>query len=193
MRKGMIFVSLLALGAVAWLQTPSASLPEAETFQVDSTHTSVVFRILHLNIAPFYGRFNTAKGSFTVQEGGTGSVDITIDATSVDTADEKRNGHLKSPDFFSVEQFPEITFKGSLKHVSGDKFEATGTLTLHGVSKEITVPMERFGSANAMGGHRVGFGGSFTVRRSEYGMNWNPGVLGDEVTLLLGIEGLNKG
>ncbi len=192
MRKGFIFAGFLALGVVAWLSRPAASLPEAETFQIDTVHTSVVFRILHLNVAPFYGRFNKTTGSFTVQEGGTGPVNITIDATSVDSANDKRDAHLKSPDFFSVEQFPEITFKGELKHVSGNTFEAKGTLSLHGVSKEITVPMERIGSGEAMGAYRIGFEGSFTVKRSAYGMNWNPGALGDEVTLLLGIEGVRK-
>lgn len=192
MRKGMIFAGLLALGFVAWLSRPAASLPEAETYEVDTVHTSVVFRIVHLGVAPFYGRFNKTTGSFTLQEGGTGAVEITIDATSVDTANEKRDGHLKSPDFFSVEQYPEITFKGEVKHVSGSTYEAKGTLSLHGVSKEITIPLERLGSVEAMGAYRTGFEGSFTVKRSDYGMNWNPGALGDEVKLMLGVEGTRK-
>lgn len=192
MRKGILVAGLVSLGAAAWLARPAASLPEAETYAVDPVHTTVVFRIVHLNVAPFYGRFNRTSGTFTVQEAGTGSVDLAIDAASVDTGNAKRDGHLKSPDFFAVEQFPEITFKGALRHLSGDRFEAKGTLTLHGVSKEITVPVQRIGSGEAMGAYRTGFEAIFTIRRSDYGMTWNPGALGDEVKLMLGVEGTRK-
>jgi polyisoprenoid-binding protein YceI len=141
----------------------------------------------------FYGRFNDIKGSFTVSDEGAGAVDITIRADSVDTNSEKRDGHLKGPDFFSVKQFPTIKFRSEeLVSKDGKRYQATGTLTLHGVSKEITVDLERVGSGNAMGAYRTGFEGSFTISRSAYGMNWRPEALGDDVKLIVAIEGTRQ-
>jgi polyisoprenoid-binding protein YceI len=193
MRKGMIFAGALVLGALAALQRPSASRPEAESYTVDPVHSVTLFRILHGNVGAFHGRFNSTAGTFTVQEGGTGAVKIVIDAASVDTHNEGRNKHLKSADFFSVEQFPEIVFEGSLKHLSGNQYEAKGKLSLHGATKEVTVPMERIGSGEVPKmGYRTGFEGVFTIKRSDYGMNYGPGMLGDEVRVTVAVEGVRK-
>jgi len=193
MRIGALLFTVAVLGAVSFLATPSASLPETVTFQVDPVHSTVLFRINHLGVSNVYGRFNTIQGSFTVGEMATGSVSVTIPVSSIDTGNEKRDGHLKSPDFFSAEQFPEITFKSDeLKHLGGDKYEAKGTLTLRGISKEITVPVERIGTKEAMGGLRTGFEGTVTIRRSEFDMTWRPEILGDEVKLILAVEGIRK-
>jgi polyisoprenoid-binding protein YceI len=191
MRKGLPFLFLAALGALAYFQTPSTSGPIGGTFTVDSVHSNVVFRITHVGVSAFYGSFNKIEGEFDVAEDGTGSVSITIDATSVDSNNEKRNQHLMSPDFLSTEQFPEITFKGKLAK-AGDGYTAKGMLELHGVSKEITVPLKRIGTADVMGGLRTGFEGQFTISRKAYGMNWRPEALGDEITIIVGIEGIAK-
>lgn len=193
MRYGIGFLVAAALGAVAYLQAPSASAPGAETYDVDPVHSVVLFRITHLNVSAFHGRFNDIAGSFTVDDDGGGSVDITVKAESVDTGNQKRDDHLRSPDFFSVKQFPAITFQSkALKKLDGNRYEAKGTLGLHGVSKEVTVPLERIGSGEGMGQHRTGFEAVFTIKRSEYGMNYGPGALGDDVRLTVAIEGIRK-
>ena len=193
MRYGLSFLILATLGALAWFQAPSLSGPEAETYDVDGVHSVVLFRITHFNLAAFHGRFNKVSGSFTVDEGATGSVDITIDADSVDTNNEKRDGHLKSPDFFNVKQFPEITFKSdSLERIDGNRYEAEGTLSLHGVSNPLKVQLERIGSGEGMGKHRTGFEAVFTIKRSEFGINYMPGALGDDVRLTVAIEGIRR-
>ena len=156
----------------------------------------MIFRINHLGVSNFYGRFTGIAGELTVAEGGTGSATVKIDAATVDTANKQRDDHLKSPDFFSVEEFPEITFKSdALKHMGGDKFEAKGTLTLHGVSKEITVPVERIGAKDTgpKMGFRAGFEGTGTFKRSDFGMKYGlGGPLGDEVKLILSVEAQRK-
>jgi polyisoprenoid-binding protein YceI len=195
MRVGISVLAVAVLGAVVFLASPSASLPEAETYTIDPVHSTVIFRINHAGVSNFYGRFNDVEGSFTVAEGGTGSVSVTIPVASVDTNNEKRNGHLKSPDFFSAEQFPQITFKSdALKHVGGSKYEAKGTLMLHGVSKEVTLEVERIGTKDTgkMMGYRTGFEGTVTIKRSDFGMKNMLDMIGDEVKLILDVEGQRK-
>ena len=198
MRVGISVLFVAVLGAVVFLASPSASLPESENYSVDPVHSTVLFRINHAGVSNFYGRFNEIKGDFTVAEGGTGSVSVTIPLESVDTANEKRDDHLKSPDFFSAEQFPEITFKSdAVKNTGGNKYDAKGTLTMHGVSKEVTVALERIGTKDLgekMGGIRTGFEGTVTIKRSDFGMKYgiDMGMLGDEIKLILGIEGIRK-
>lgn len=195
MRVGISVLLVAILGGVVFLASPSASLPEAETYAVDPVHSTLLFRINHMGVCNFYGRFNGIAGDFTVAEGGTGSVSVKIDAASVDTANKDRDDHLRGTDFFSVEQFPEITFKSdALKPAGGSKYEAKGTLTLHGVSKEVTLAAERIGSKDTKYGYRTGFEGTVTFKRSDFGMAYgiDGGVLGDEVRLILAIEGVRK-
>jgi len=198
MRVGISVLLVAVLGVAAFLASPSASLPDTETYEVDAVHSSIIFRINHAGVSNFYGRFNEISGTFTVAQGGTGSVSVTIPVDSVDTANEKRDGHLKSPDFFSAEQFPEITFKSdALKDTGGNKYEAKGTLTMHGVSKEVTIALEHIGTRDLgekFGGVRTGFDGTVTFKRSDFGMKYgvDMGMLGDEIKLFLGIEGIRK-
>ncbi len=198
MRVGISVLLVAVLGVAAFLASPSASLPDTETYEVDAVHSSIIFRINHAGVSNFYGRFNAIEGTFTVAQGGTGSVSVTIPVDSVDTANEKRDEHLKSPDFFSAEQFPEITFKSdALKDIGGNKYEAKGTLTMHGVSKEVTIALERIGTKDLgekFGGVRTGFDGTVTFKRSDFGMKYgvDMGMLGDEIKLFLGIEGIRK-
>jgi polyisoprenoid-binding protein YceI len=197
MRVGLAVLFVAAFGGIVLLASPSRSLPPTETFAVDAVHSSVLFRISHAGVGAFYGRFNEISGSFTVTEGGTGSVSVTIPVASVDTANKQRDDHLRGPDFFNVEQFPDMTFRSdAVKNTGGNKYEATGTLTIHGVSKEVTIPLERLGTKD-LGekfGYRTGFEGSVTIKRSDFGMKYgvDMGVLGDEVKLILAIEGLRK-
>jgi polyisoprenoid-binding protein YceI len=194
MRLGISFLSVAVLGAVVFFASPSASLPEPESYAIDPVHSTVIFRINHMGASNFYGRFNGIAGEFTLVDGGAGSVWVTIDAKSVDTAHDKRDEHLRSVDFFSVEEFPQIGFKSdALKHLGGSKYEAKGTLALHGVSKEVTIAVERIGNGDMKGTPITGFEGTVTIKRSDFGMKYGlGGPLGDEVKLILAVEGQRK-
>ncbi|NOS99055.1 MAG: YceI family protein [Phycisphaerales bacterium] len=189
MRRGIFVLTVVVLGLVGWF----AAAAKAETFKIDDTHSSVVFRIKHMNVSYFYGRFNKIEGRFTLEDGDAAgnSIEIEVDASSVDSKNEGRDRHLKSPDFFNAKQFKTITFKSTaIKSAGEGKFEVTGDLTLHGVTKSVTVPVERVGKGPGReGGTIAGFEAVFTVKRSEFGMEFMNGPLGDEVRLMVGIEG----
>jgi polyisoprenoid-binding protein YceI len=182
------FVSLLTaltvvFGAAVWAS--------AETYKIDAVHSQVIFRIGHLGVSKIFGRFNTTEGTFVTDDDPSKiSFEATVSVDSLDTGNPQRDKHLKSPDFFNAKQFPEITFKSTSVAKSGDTYQITGDLTLHGVTKSITVPMTKIGEAKTMAGERAGFGTEFTVKRSDYGMNFMPGAVGDDVELLINLEGV---
>lgn len=166
--------------------------PATETFKVDSVHSSIVFRIKHLDTAWFYGRFNKVSGEVTLshKDPARTKFDITVEAASVDTANKKRDDHLRSKDFFHVDEHPEIRFVSKqAEHVDDDHIKLTGELTLHGVTRPLTVTIERTGQGEApMGDYRAGFHTEFTVKRSEFGIDTYLDTLGDEVRLTISLE-----
>lgn len=165
-----------------------------DTYKVDPVHSSVLFKNHHMNAGYVWGRFNQIAGSFTLAPNAEDSkFDITIDVNSVDTANENRDKHLKNPDFFDAAQFPTITFK-STKVSPGkeaDTVEVVGDLTLHGVTKPITVIVKKTGvGQNPMNKKQVaGVEAVFTIKRTDYGMTKMVGPSGDEVTLHVNLEG----
>lgn len=168
----------------------SASPSVSSTFKVDAVHSSVLYRIKHLNAAWSYGRFNDVSGTFNIDDGG--AIDVTVKAASVDSANAKRDGHLQSPDFFSAKEFPEITFKStSMTRTGDDTFEARGPLTLRGVTHDVTVAIEKTGEGPGQRGQGKvqGFEARFTIKRTDFGINYMVGPLGDEVTLIVSLEG----
>lgn len=173
---------------------PAVSAPAAEgkTYGIDAVHSSVLFKIKHMNVSNFYGRFNKVSGSFTTGE--TGSIDVTVDANSVDTNNSKRDDHVKSPDFFSVKEFGEITFKSTSLKKSGESWKGSGDLTFHGVKKTIEVELKLVGTGPGMGGKGevAGVETSFTIKRSDYGVKGMVGPLGDDVTIWVSLEGAAK-
>jgi len=196
--------SALALAAVTAgiaLHTPRATLATTEAataaaggFTVDPVHSSVVFKIMHGGVASFYGRFNNPTGEFLIdpENLSASTISVSVKAENVDTANGGRDKHLMSADFFSAKEFPEITFKSSSFSKTGDKtFKVTGDLTLHGVTKEITADIIYYGQAQGRGGIKSGFDATFTIKRTDFGMDTyvKEGGLGDEVTLMIGIEG----
>lgn len=190
----MIIVSCLIACAA-----PVASVAGADTFNVDKQHSTVTFRIKHLNVSYFHGRFNDVSGSFTFDDDdiSKSSLNIKVKTRSVDTNDRKRDKHLRSPDFFGAKQFPSIKFKGKQFSLGEDgRIAVTGDLTLHGVTKSITVHIERVGSGRGMrpGEVRSGFETTFTIKRTDFGMTKyvQKKMLGDEVRLTVGMEGIRK-
>lgn len=201
MKKSIVTIIIAAAvaGAVAVVSVgpASANIAAAETkFDVDGTHSSVLFGVKHLDLSHFYGRFNDVDGKFIFQGQSLDelSIYIKVDAGSVDTNDKKRDRHLKNQDFFNSKQFRDITFKSTgFKMLEPDKFEVTGDLSLHGVTKPITTIVHHTGTGNKgeRYGSRSGFETEFTIKRSDFGMTYGleGDVLGDEVKIIVAIEG----
>jgi polyisoprenoid-binding protein YceI len=164
----------------------------ADTYQVDPVHSAIVFRIKHLGIGYAYGRFNDIAGTVVLDDKSPGdsTFQFQVKADSVDTANGKRDAHLKGPDFFNVKEFPTITFKSKeVKLLKAATYEVTGDLTLHGVTKPLTVKLQQVGSGNdPFGKHRTGFECNVTIKRGDFGMRFMPGAVGDDVWLLVGFE-----
>jgi polyisoprenoid-binding protein YceI len=189
MRKTAILTALvivLGLGTVA----------AQGTYGIDTAHSSVGFKVRHL-VSKVSGGFNDFDGTVVADFGNldASSVEFTIQTASIDTKNEKRDGHLRSADFFDVEKFPEITFKSSkITKVDDDSFAVAGDLTMHGVSKEITLTVDFLGEMTAMGGIRAGYELTTTLNRKDYGVSWNRAldaggfVLGDDVEININLE-----
>ncbi len=167
-----------------------------ERYTIDPVHSRVTFRIKHFGASYFYGQFFDVSGSFVVDEKAPqkSSVDVVVKVDSLDTHDAKRDGHLKSPDFFNAKAFPVITFKGKkVTKVDGDKVRVSGDLMLHGVTRPVTVTLTHVGAGkDPWGGYRSGYEGTFTIKRSDFGMKYMLEGIGDEVTLTVSIEGIRK-
>lgn len=167
----------------------------AETYKVDPVHSSIVFRIGHLNVSHVYGRFNGATGiiEFDPAAGDKTSLDVQVESRNIDTANPQRDKHLRSADFFDVEKFPVISFKStSAKPAAQGAYEVTGDLTLNGVTKPVTVTLKNTGTGqDPQGKTRIGFETQFTINRTEYGMKTFPGVA-DEVQLLIALEAIKQ-
>ncbi len=191
MRKG-IFVGVLTV--VLGLEMSSAPARAADGYTVDPVHSSVYFRISHLGLSYVYGRFDTFSGNFTIdaENPGNTSFAMTIKTESVDTNNKGRDGHLRNPDFFNAKQFPEITFKStSLRPVEGG-YEVTGDLTMHGVTKPITFVLKGGKTAEFQGKPRTGFSTEFTIKRADFGIDKFPQMLGEEVLVAVGLEGVKR-
>ena len=193
MRKTVILTALaLAFG----IGTGSAQ----GTYDIDTAHSNVDFKIRHL-MSKVSGHFTDFDGTIVADFDNldTSSVEFTIQAASIDTKNEKRDGHLRSSDFFDVENHPEITFKSSkITRVDDDTFAVAGTLTVRGVAKEITLMVDFLGEMSAMGGTRAGYELTTTVNRMDYGVSWNRTLegggllLSEEVEVNIALELIKK-
>ncbi len=156
-----------------------------DTYKIDSAHSAVVFKALHFGAGHTWGRFNEFEGGFVSEEKVLSSVEVTVQAESVDTAIKKRDDHLRSPDYLNAGEFETLSFTSTTCDVNG----CTGDLSLHGVTKTVTVPMVYVGEgADPWGGYRQGWDASFTVKLSDYGID-GAGAVGDELHLFVSLEG----
>lgn len=182
--------SALILPVLAVLCTLLSAAPlAAETLTVDAVHSTILFRIKHLNTSLAWGRFNDMSGTWTL-EGDKPSVEVLIKADSIDTANDKRDQHLKGPDFFNAKQFPDISFKSTKVTKSGDgKYLLDGMLTLRGVEKPLRLELVKTGAGvNMMARKIVGYETTFTIKRSDFGMKFLVGPLADEVLVIAAFE-----
>jgi polyisoprenoid-binding protein YceI len=147
------------------------------TWSLDPHHTSVAFSAKHLGVATVRGRFGQVTADLELDDPNdptTGSGTVTVQAASITTGSEQRDGHLKSADFLDVEKYPEIVFKLKSVAPDGDQFKVTGDLTIKGVTKEITLDYEHSGSVvDPFGNVKVGGTLTGTINRSDWGLTWN--------------------
>lgn len=171
----------------------------ADDYALDEGHTGIVFAINHMGMSVTYGRFNKATGSYVLDpDPAKCSFKLTIDAASVDTNNPGRDKHLTNPDFFNAGEFPLITFESKkvTAKKDGDKtvYEVTGELNMHGVKKEVTLPLVKLGEGPGMkpGEFRSGFSCDTTLKHSEFGITkFLPGI-GDDVKIMISFEGIKK-
>ncbi len=169
----------------------------AETYQFDKAHTTVSFQVRHI-FTMLGGRFQEFTGTINVDRAKpeASSVEFTINADSIFTNEPKRDAHLKSADFFDVAKYPTITFKStSVKPNGKDSWLVTGNLTMHGVTKQVTLPVTFLGEGkDPWGNEKMGFEASTTLNRQDYGISWNKTLdqggtlVGDEVTVQVSVE-----
>jgi polyisoprenoid-binding protein YceI len=168
-----------------------------DVYTIDPAHTTIAFKINHMGFSSVYGTFGEVEGKISVDEKAPekSSFDVIIKADSVSTHQKKRDDHLRSPDFFNVKQFPTIVLKSKSVKKSGDKYDVTADLTLHGVTKPVNFTFTRMKTGkDQMGAMRTGGEGHLKIKRTDFGMNFmsKPGEVGDEVELMFGVEGAKK-
>jgi polyisoprenoid-binding protein YceI len=190
-----VLTSAVVMFALAISSQPHAFA--ADNYALDTAHTSVIFGISHMGFSYTYGRFNKVDGKYTLDEADPAacSFELTIDASSIDTNDAKRDGHLKSADFLNTGEFPLITFKST--EVAAEKndkgetvYQVKGDLTMHGVTRPVTMPLRLLKVGEGMDGKkRSGFLCETRLLRSEFGMTNMIPAVGDDVAVTISFEG----
>ncbi len=179
------------LAAVVLTGGAGGASASAEQWEVDPAHSAIVFSISHLDISNQHGRFNEIAGSVTTGE--QAAFGFTVQTASVDTNNAKRDDHLRGPDFFNARQFPTIIFESTQATANDDGYELTGNITLHGVTNPITVQMLKVGEGDdPWGNYRIGFETTFTINRSDFGMDNMLEMVGEEVTLTVSFEAIRQ-
>ena len=161
------------------------------TYSIDTVHSAVIYRVKHLDTSWSFGRFDNFSGTLEVDDKSPEkcSVNLSIEMDSLNTNSKKRDDHLKSPDFFDAVQFPTSTFVSkSVKKTSDKKLTVTGDLELHGVTKPVTLELENTGFSDTKMGVRAGYYGTFTIKRSDFGVSAMTGALGEEVEITVSLE-----
>lgn len=195
MRKLLSKTALLLAFSSTLLLSP---LTLAEDYKIDvkGAHAFVQFKIKHLGYSWLTGRFNTFDGEFSYDEKNPAAakVRVEIDTASVDSNHAERDKHLRSKDFLEVKKFPKASFVSTaFKELGEGKAELTGDLTLHGVTKSITIMVNHVGAGkDPWGGYRRGFDGSVTLTLKDFGIERDLGPASAQVEMYLGIEGIRQ-
>jgi polyisoprenoid-binding protein YceI len=184
-------VTIALTAAVAFFASASAF---AADYNIDPVHSSFIYRIMHMQASYSYGRFDQPAGTFSFDPDHPeqASFDVTIPIDSLDTGNPKRDADLKGPDWFNAKEYPDMTFKSTAVKKDGGKLQVTGDLTIHGVTKSVTIPLDIVGTSTMMGKTRSGFEGTIDIKRSDFGMAALPQAVGDDVRLIISIEGDQK-
>ena len=167
------------------------------SWSVDPVHSKIGFKVKHLGISNVRGEFKDYDVSISLDgtDLSTLKTKATIKTGSISTNNDRRDGHLRSPDFFSADDFPEMTFKSKgVRNVNGSEFELVGDLTIRGTTKEVVLEAEFLGAASMGDSERAGFEARTTINRLEYGLQWNRTteaggfVVGHDVQIILELE-----
>lgn len=186
--------------AAVQLQELGVALPEPGTYTLEASHTSIGFVARHM-LSKTRGNFGTFEGTITVPEDvADTTVDVTIQADSISTGNEMRDGHLNSNDFFTVEEHPTITFVGKgIRQTHGADFELDGELTIKGITKPITLEGEYLGFGPGVQGEKRLFASAkATVNREDWDLTWNVAVetggllVGKKVDIVLDLEAVKE-
>jgi len=194
--------ALLVAVIMLTLASVTVSRAEAATYVIDPDHSQVIFKVKHMGISTVTGRFDLMEGSYAFDDEdiSKSSVETTITTASINTNKQKRDDHLKSPDFLDVAKYPAITFKSKeVKKGNGDEFTIIGDLTINGVTKQVELDAEYGGKAkDPMGNERTAFTAKTKIDRKDYGLTWNKTLdsggflVGDDVNIELNVEGIRK-
>jgi polyisoprenoid-binding protein YceI len=192
---------MTAATALAALAAPALA---GTTWEIDPAHTGVQFAVRHMMISTVRGEFGKVTGTVQAddQDLTRSRVQATIDASSINTREPKRDDHLRSPDFFDVARYPTITFVAKkIERAGGDRWKMTGDLTLHGVTREVVLDVESPPTTvkDPMGNIRAGAHATTKINRKDFGIVWNKALdgggiaVGDEVEITIDVEGVRKG
>ncbi len=188
--------------AIAALALVPALAAAGETFQIDASHSSVGFGVKHMVVSTVRGAFAEYEGTADVDmdDFANSSVEVTIKAASIDTRQGDRDEHLRSADFFDVENHPEITFRTTAIEREGDDLVAVGDLTMRGITKSVRMPIEVNGPVqDPWGNTRLGVSGRLSIDRTEFGLTYNRAleagglVVGKEVDIEIDVELVKQG
>lgn len=188
--------SLAALALAAAVSLPGVAAADDYIIDADKAHAFVQFRIQHLGVSWLYGRFNAFDGRFTydAKNPANNRAEVNIDVASIDSNHAERDKHLRSAEFLDVEKFPQARFMSTAYKDQGNgKGVLSGNLTLHGVTRPVTIAVERIGEGDdPWGGYRAGFFGTTTLTLADYGITRDLGPAAREVELILSVEGVHK-
>ena len=181
--------------------TTAAATKTTTTYSIDKAHSEATFQVRHL-ITKVRGRFSDFEGTieFDGQSPERSSVNVTVQAASVDTSERDRDTHLRSADFFDVEKFPALTFRSTaITRKDDERSSVTGDLTIHGVTKPVTFDVTYLGKAkDPWGNERIAFEAEATINRKDYGLHWNAALetggflVGDDVKISLSVQAIPK-
>lgn len=191
----LVLTSLLSVPALAALE------PKTDAYAIDAVHSHIGFAVKHLTVSTTRGNFKNFSGTINLDPTDItkSSVEITIKADSIDTGNANRDTHLKSPDFFDVAKYPDITFKSTKVRKRGKSYECIGEFTLHGVTKTVTLPFTLAGPIqDPRKRSLIGVESKLAINRQNYGVSWNRAmdsggvVISDNVDIILNLEAVKK-
>ena len=202
-RSTAVVAALLLAGVAGVVALPqprvaeAAAMQEAKSYAVDPVHSTIVFSAMYMGQSPFYGMFTQYSGTMSYDGSDPASLEVDVIAPleSIDTHNEQRDTHLKSPDWFKAAEYPNVRFVGSGASDNGDgTMTMQGELTLSGQTKPIEVTLKQLDAGQTPRGDRMGVGGTFVIQRSDFGVTTMLGEngIGDEITLHFGIQGVAK-
>ncbi|PIQ58298.1 MAG: hypothetical protein COW00_16470 [Bdellovibrio sp. CG12_big_fil_rev_8_21_14_0_65_39_13] len=190
--KSLFFIFTLTLGSLAF----------ADSFKLDESHTHLGFKIRHLGFSNVRGKFDKFQGTgkFVEKTGKLSDLKVSIQASSINTNEPDRDKHLRSADFFDVAKFKELKFESTdIKYKGKKPTQITGKLTIHGITKTVTLDIEEWGgkAEDAWGNQRIAFEATGKIDRRDFGLTWNKGLkkvagltVGNDVTFILEIQGI---